>query len=126
MTLNTFNDRRVDNLKQRLCDEVVDDHGQPPEPGDVERVVAAKAELLLDAPVQEFVPCSSSTKPGTSCDSTVYGESFRRRRRPTPRWTRRSTARTRTTSSNQHSSVRPAVWTTPAGWPVRPDSRWCT
>jgi hypothetical protein len=56
MTQNTFNDRRVDNLKQRLCDELIDDHGQPPEPDDVERVVAAKAEPLLDAPVQEFVP----------------------------------------------------------------------
>ena len=56
MTLNTFNDRRVESLKQRLCDELVDEQGQPPEPGEVERVVTAKAEPLLDAPVQEFVP----------------------------------------------------------------------
>ena len=56
MTLNTFNDRRVEGLKRRLCDELVDDQGQPPEPDEVERVVTAKAEALLDAPVQEFVP----------------------------------------------------------------------
>jgi hypothetical protein len=49
-------DRRVETVKARLQDELVDEHGHPAEPGDVEEVVDAKAQALADAPVQEFVP----------------------------------------------------------------------
>ena len=49
-------DRRVETVKARLQDELVDEGGRPAEPGDVEEVVDAKAQALADAPVQEFVP----------------------------------------------------------------------
>ena len=56
MADNNPYDSRVNHVKQRLLDELVDDTGHPADPDDVDRVVDAKAESLADAPVQEFVP----------------------------------------------------------------------
>jgi hypothetical protein len=49
-------DKRVEIVKQRLQNELVDDKGRPVEPGEVDSVVDATAESLASAPVQEFVP----------------------------------------------------------------------
>ena len=56
MTEKNPDDSRVEILKRRLREDLIDDQGQPPDPDDVARVVDAKAESLADAPVQEFVP----------------------------------------------------------------------
>jgi hypothetical protein len=56
MADKTVHDKRLDMVKQRLQEELVDDEGRPPEPADVASVVDAKAEPLSEAPVQEFVP----------------------------------------------------------------------
>jgi hypothetical protein len=50
------NDTRVEILKRRLQEDLIDTQGQPPEPDDVSRVVDAKVESLAHAPVQDFVP----------------------------------------------------------------------
>jgi hypothetical protein len=56
MADNNSYDLRVDAVKHRLHDDLVDETGHPADPADVDRVVDAKAESLADAPVQEFVP----------------------------------------------------------------------
>jgi len=56
MAEQTVHDKRVEIVKQRLQEELINEQGQPPEPGAVATVVDAKAEVLADAPVQEFVP----------------------------------------------------------------------
>ena len=56
MVENTSDDMRVETVKQRLQEDLVDEQGRPAAPADIERVVTAKAESLSDAPVQEFVP----------------------------------------------------------------------
>ena len=49
-------DRRVENVKERLQDDLVDEQGNPADPDEVARAVEAAAESLVDAPVQEFTP----------------------------------------------------------------------
>jgi hypothetical protein len=56
MAENNRYDLRVNHVKQRLHDELVDEQGRAADPDDVSRVVDAKAESFADAPVQEFVP----------------------------------------------------------------------
>jgi hypothetical protein len=56
MAEHTMTDQRLETLRRRLQDELVDHEGRPPAPSDVESVVAAKAGSLAEAPVQEFVP----------------------------------------------------------------------
>src|SRR5262245_34112885 len=56
MSEQTVKDKRLESLRRRLQDELVDEEGRPAEPNDVESVVAAKAAGLAEAPVQEFVP----------------------------------------------------------------------
>lgn len=56
MTENTFQDKRVDQLKQRLEDELVGDDGQPAPAEEIRRVVDDSAEALAEAPIQDFVP----------------------------------------------------------------------
>jgi hypothetical protein len=51
-----FSDKRVEIVTRRLQEELVDEAGHPAVPSEVETVVAAKAQRLADAPVQEFVP----------------------------------------------------------------------
>jgi hypothetical protein len=53
---HTASDKRVEVVKDRLQDDLVDEDGRPAEPEQVERVVEEKAESFADAPVQEFVP----------------------------------------------------------------------
>jgi hypothetical protein len=56
MADRTSSDQRVESVKQRLREDLVDEQGQPAEPHEVARVVDAKADSFADAPVQEFVP----------------------------------------------------------------------
>lgn len=49
-------DKRVARVKERLQDELVDEQGNPADQDDVARAVAAAAQPLADAPVQEFTP----------------------------------------------------------------------
>jgi hypothetical protein len=56
MSDKTLNDKRVEAVKQRLHNELVDEQGRPPEPSDVDRVVDEKAASFAEAPVQEFTP----------------------------------------------------------------------
>jgi hypothetical protein len=56
MADGTHDDQRVEAVKQRLREDLVDEQGQPAEPDEVARVVDAKADSFADAPVQEFVP----------------------------------------------------------------------
>ena len=56
MAEKTVHDKRVEVMKQRLQEELVDEQGHPAEPDDVASVVEAKAESLSEAPLQEFVP----------------------------------------------------------------------
>lgn len=56
MAENTSQDKRLEHVKQRLHDEMVDEKGRPAEPDEVDSIVDAKAESLSDAPVQEFTP----------------------------------------------------------------------
>ena len=56
MADNTSQDKRLEHVKQRLHDELVDETGRPAEPDEVDSVVDAKAESLAEAPVQEFIP----------------------------------------------------------------------
>ena len=56
MAENTPQDKRLEDMKHRLHDELVDEHGRPAEPDQVDRVVDSKAESLAGAPVQEFIP----------------------------------------------------------------------
>jgi hypothetical protein len=56
MAENTSSDRRVQTVKQRLEEDLVDQQGHPVKPDDVSTLVDAKAETFADAPVQEFVP----------------------------------------------------------------------
>ena len=53
---NTSQDKRVETVKERLESDLVDDDGRPADPEQVASAVAAAAEPLADAPVQEFVP----------------------------------------------------------------------
>jgi hypothetical protein len=56
MADRTSSDRRVDAVKLRLQEDLVDEQGQPAVPDDIARVVEATADSFADAPVQEFVP----------------------------------------------------------------------
>ena len=49
-------DRRVEHVKERLHDDLVDDQGHPADAEEIARAVDAAAESLADAPVQEFTP----------------------------------------------------------------------
>ena len=56
MADKNLSDKRVEIVKQRLHEDLLDEDGRPAAPGDIDRVVDAKAERLAEAPVQEFVP----------------------------------------------------------------------
>lgn len=49
-------DARVEQLKGRLRNDLVDDDGNAPDAVEVDHVVEAAAEGLADAPIQEFTP----------------------------------------------------------------------
>jgi hypothetical protein len=49
-------DQRVEHVKDRLQEDLVDEQGRPASAEDVARAVAAAAEPLVDARVQEFTP----------------------------------------------------------------------
>ena len=51
----TANDARLEALTHRLQEELVDEEGHAPEPHDVAAAVAAEAESLSGAPIQDFV-----------------------------------------------------------------------
>ena len=53
---NTPQDKRVDNVKERLENDLVDDAGQPAGHEQIADAVDSAAERVADAPVQEFVP----------------------------------------------------------------------
>jgi hypothetical protein len=52
----TPQDKRIDAVKERLHDELVDEQGRPASDDTVDRAVDAAAAPLADAPVQEFAP----------------------------------------------------------------------
>lgn len=56
MANDTPHDERVNLIKKRLEDNMVDDQGHAVNPDDVARVVDAAAAPLADAPIQEFTP----------------------------------------------------------------------
>ena len=49
-------DKRIEPVKERLVDDLVDDHGGPADREVVEQAVEAAAAPYAEAPVQEFVP----------------------------------------------------------------------
>jgi hypothetical protein len=49
-------DARIEHLKGRLQEDLVDDDGNAADSAEVDRVVEAAAEGLADAPIQEFTP----------------------------------------------------------------------
>ena len=49
-------EKRIDPVKDRLADDLVDDDGRPPDPEVVDRAVDEAAAPYAEAPVQEFVP----------------------------------------------------------------------
>jgi hypothetical protein len=49
-------DRRVEHVKERLLQELVDEEGRRPDPERVAQAVESAAEPLADAAVQEFTP----------------------------------------------------------------------
>jgi hypothetical protein len=56
MADRTLYDKRLETVKQRLQNQLVDEQGHPAKPRDIASVVDAKAESLAEAPVQEFIP----------------------------------------------------------------------
>jgi hypothetical protein len=56
MSEKNLNDSRVEPIKQRLKDDLVNDEGDRPDPAQVDVVVETTAESLATAPVQEFTP----------------------------------------------------------------------
>jgi hypothetical protein len=56
LTENSSYDLRVQSVEQRLHEDLVDETGCPADPNDVDRAADDSAEILADAPVQEFVP----------------------------------------------------------------------
>lgn len=56
MEEQTPQDKRIETVKERLHEELVDDQGRPADDDIVNRAVDAAAEPLAGAPVQEFAP----------------------------------------------------------------------
>lgn len=56
MEEQTPQDKRIETVKERLQDDLVDDQGRPADEDAVNRAVEAAAKPLADAPVQEFAP----------------------------------------------------------------------
>jgi hypothetical protein len=56
MTHEPTRDRRVELIKERLDEDLVDDHGDAVDPHVVAEAVDAAAAALADAPIQEFTP----------------------------------------------------------------------
>ncbi len=49
-------DARIDGVKDRLSDDLVDERGNPADPSAVAKVVDEASAQFAEAPVQEFVP----------------------------------------------------------------------